>query len=402
MKLQPTWLLVATLAAAGCEGEEDPPSTNTDINFSMSYSLGIGQEQHVCQFVRMPETPGGEILVTAQTHNADFEHHWSIIRTNVTEVPQGFALDTPVDCFTSGISAFAGSALILEQKGQSAAALPPGTALPFKSGEILMLQIHALNTSNAAASGVLRTTMKTAAPGEPVQKLGLIQFYDPFIHVPAMGSGTAHARCMIPQEITLVQATTHFHERGRNEKVFVDLPGRPATSPLVESSSWEHPEVWNGSMVLPAGSSVHFTCSYENSDPVAYYQGQEKGANEMCMVLGFYYPALHDAAFEGCFDGFEHGTGTKSCGETSLCTQACPPSASPRPNGTLAIDVGPCFQKCIVDSCPSATAPLYAAGGCIEQNCATACAAGGPECGACIGAMCGREVSDCQSHVCGP
>jgi hypothetical protein len=312
-------------------------------------------------------------------------------------MPEGFALNDPVDCFTSGISAYAGSALFIDQSGAESLAFPEGTALPFASGEILMLQLHTINTSASPIDTQLDVTLEMTDATE-VKKLGLIQFYNPFIYVPPMGSSSAHLRCSIPEEITLLNATTHFHLRGTNEEVFVQLPGQDEL-PLVQSSDWEHPNQWTGPMTLPAGSSVRFQCDYQNPDPRPYVQGQEKGDNEMCMVIGFYHPVLDDA-FEGCFTGTDVGTGTKTCAETQACTQACPPGDAPRPNGTLAIDVGACFQQCVVEACPSASNMFQQLGGCVQQNCAADCATGGPECGACVSTRCGAELGGCMANTC--
>ena len=79
--------------------------------------------------------------------------HWALIRTQVDAVPSGFTLDTPVDCFTSGISQYTGSALFLGGTDNETATFPAGTALPFKSGEILVLQLHGINATTSDASG---------------------------------------------------------------------------------------------------------------------------------------------------------------------------------------------------------------------------------------------------------
>src|SRR5688572_12590005 len=100
----------------------------------------------------MPASADGEVMVTKQSHRANAAHHWSVIRTNVAEMPAGFSLDVPVDCFTSGISAYAGSALFIEQEGTVGPRFPEGTALGFRSGEILMLQLHTFNASTEEIS----------------------------------------------------------------------------------------------------------------------------------------------------------------------------------------------------------------------------------------------------------
>ena len=397
----------ALLALPSCGGgmnvtPQPDLAEDTAIHLGMTYSLGAGQEQHLCQFSRLPQGSGGELLVSGESHDYTLGHHWALLRTSVTALPAGFQLDTPVDCFSSGIGQYAESALFLDQDAQGSFDFPAGTALPFQAGELVMLELHGLNATQAEASGKLDVTLATTTAAEVQNRLGLIQFYDPFIYVPAMASASAHMRCRIPQDITLIAATTHFHLRGVDEKVFVDLAGQaPATAPLVESTDWQHPNQWRGELKIPAGSSVHFGCAYANGDPQPYVQGQDKLGNEMCMTIGFYYPVI-DAPFEGCFadgEASELGTGTVACGATTQCIQSCPPAEAPRPNGAISVDVGPCFQKCVVDSCPSATAPLLAESACIQKHCATECSTGG-DCPACVLQNCADEYSTCMTHSC--
>jgi hypothetical protein len=169
----------------------------------------------------------------------------------------------------------------------------------------------------------------------------------------------------------------------------------------VESSDWEHPQKWKGTLAIPAGSSIHYRCEYQNGDPRPYYQGQDKLTNEMCMTIGFYYPAL-DGPFEGCFapgENSELGTGNKSCADTLACLQTCPPGEAPMPSG-VAVSVGDCFQQCMTASCPSASAPLLGLTGCIGKQCGTPCASGGDACRACVAQNCLGEYGACQSQVC--
>jgi hypothetical protein len=401
-------LAVAAAALPACSGATAMTpmpdlAPDTAVHLSMSYALAAGQEQHLCQLMQLPTSDSGELLVSGESHSWTLAHHWNLMRSNVTSVPSGFTLNTPVDCFSSGISAYAGSSLFIDQVAQSSYDFPDGTALPFKSGELVIVEVHALNATQTDATGQLTVTLSTTTADKVQNRLGLIQFYDPFIYVPPMSSASANMRCKIPSDITLITAMTHFHPRGVDEKVFVDLHGQPAaTAPLVESTDWQHPNQWKGTMALPAGSSVHFGCSYQNNDQQPYIQGQDKVGNEMCMTIGFYYPAL-DTAFEGCFadgEASEMGTGTATCGQTTSCIQSCPPGEAPTPNGLVAINVGPCFQKCVVDSCPSASVPFQAQAACIRAHCASDCAAGGSSCAGCVLQNCANEYAACQNHTC--
>src|SRR5688572_29925459 len=103
-----TRAMLLAVVLIGCD------SGDNDITFTMTNPLSAGEERHLCQFVQLPESASGEVLVTGQKHEQNAAHHWSLIRTTVSSMPEGFALNEPVDCFTSGISAYAGSALFID------------------------------------------------------------------------------------------------------------------------------------------------------------------------------------------------------------------------------------------------------------------------------------------------
>jgi hypothetical protein len=199
--------------------------------------------------------------------------------------------------------------------------------------------------------------------------------------------------------------------RGTDVKVFFDAAdGSPGAQPVVESLDWEHPTVLDTELHAQAGSYVRTECRYHGDDHPLVVQGQDKLDNEMCMFIGYYYPMVPresgGAAFENCIQtpvpggvGDAFGTGARSCAESLSCIQSCPPGDAPRP-ADGRIDVGACWQKCIVDSCASASAPLNALADCVRESCAADCAGGGSSCSSCVIAKCGGQYGACQAQSC--
>jgi hypothetical protein len=175
--------------------------------------------------------------------------------------------------------------------------------------------------------------------------------------------------------------------------------------PFYTSTDWEHPAKWDGGpMKLTAGTKIRFYCDYDNSTGSAeYFQGQSAATNEMCMFTGMYYPAM-DQASEYCLSNFDQfGVGTATCAATSNCIQSCPPGSAPTGLGSGAsgsADVSPCWQKCLVSSCPAASTPLFAQLTCIGTRCATECSGTGSGCTGCAVQKCPNEVTACQSAAC--
>jgi hypothetical protein len=130
------------------------------------------------------------------------------------------------------------------------------------------------------------------------------------------------------------------------------------------------------------------------------------------MFVGLYYPAMTESD-DMCDQGDEVGTGTVGCAQTLSCMGSCPADGDPSENNGY----GDCEQKCMVNSCPGAAAPLSVVASCIEQNCAAACgigdagasaaaedagSGGGPSaaCTSCVTTSCASQYGACLSAPC--
>jgi hypothetical protein len=281
--------------------------------------------------------------------------------------------------------------------------MPDGVGLPYKAGGVLLFQSHYQNPGATDISAEVDVHLSTKADGI-VNRAGVLFFYDPFIHVPAGGSARASMRCKIRQDITLIGAGSHFHKRGVDYAAYVDPPsGAEAATPFYTSTNWDHPATLSATMTIAAGSRLRFGCGYDNAGGTAeYFQGQSAEDNEMCMFIGTYYPDMGQAD-DFCVGADDFGTGTKACADASACIEACPASAYPK--GSLEDTSGamdPCWQKCFVDSCPSASAPLIAQLQCVGNHCRTECTSDASACETCAVTNCAAQVGACQSHTCSP
>ena len=150
-------------------------------------------------------------------------------------------------------------------------------------------------------------------------------------------------------------------------------------------------------MVAPAGSSIRFECDYANQSDQTFVQGLRAEKDEMCMFSAFYYPEVGED--DDCASGDMHGTGTRTCAQTNSCLSLCDPADVPR-FGDGRADVGACWQKCIVDSCPVVTETLFKQLTCTQAQCGASCATFGAACNECILAKCKSELDACQALAC--
>jgi len=75
----------------------------------------------------------------------------------------------------------------------------------------------------------------------------------------------------------------------RNDTVY-PAPQQPGTG-----TDWEHPGVslWDAPdfLTVQQGDSFSYSCSYVNTASTAVTVGETAASNEMCMAIGYYYPA---------------------------------------------------------------------------------------------------------------
>ena len=416
---------------AACSSSKSSPSSPDDAGspdagpaasaYSLKYTTPPAQETHWCEYKKMPKSTGGDLLVSGVSWSWKAAHHWALYRLVPTAPVATLPLDTPFDCFNpAGAMQYAQfSSAFLQGEPTGTIDFPAGTAFPFGSEDVVLFQTHSINTGSAPADVELDVSFKVADAASVQNRLGLIQFYDPYIVVPAHTDAVAQMRCKVPQDITLVRSTTHEHVRGTKVESFLDgADGAPAATPFLSSTNWDLPVISNDLIKVTSGQYVRTVCHYTGDDHPMVVQGQYKADKEMCMTIAYYYPVVTDpqeqALFENCVQnpllspkgevpsfGDSFGTGGATCQTTLTCVQNVlgkDPTEAPNPHDGQ-IDVGPNFQKCIVDSCASASTPLFKMLNCVRAQCAAECA-DPAKCQPCVIDKCSAEFSACSSHTC--
>ncbi|MFO0614988.1 MAG: hypothetical protein U0414_20530 [Polyangiaceae bacterium] len=401
--------LLSTACSTSTDGDGSGGApANTGEHYSFKFTTAPGEETHWCQYTRLPDGGGKGVAITGFSWSWTNMHHWAMYKTTA-DLPADVKLDEPFDCFAPGGMKYASpGSLILGGGEKGTQTFPKGTGLTFKPGEVVIVQAHTVNASSAPLPVTLDVDVDTVPPEEVPNPLGLIQFYDPYIVVPPHAAARAQMRCNIPKDMTVLFGSTHQHTRGTEVNVFLDPPsGARADQPFLTSKDWEHPAVAN-TLELEAGSYVRTVCDYMG-DENEVIQGQNRDSSEMCMFIGYYYPIVSEdeterGLFENCVQdsfpkgvGDEYGAGAVNCADSLTCIQSCPPGDAPNPTDGR-IDVGACWQKCLVNSCASASEPLNALGYCVQTQCATECSGG--DCASCVVSKCKDSYVACQSNAC--
>ena len=364
-------------------GIQAPPSLE-GLQLQQTYpALPPGKEVHYCQYFVLPDraidvqrvehsyTPGGHhvILYPTDLHPADVAGRQGVF--DCEEVPDrgdvGFGY---VGAGTEGSVEY-----------------PPGVAIHYEERAVVLLESHMLNLTTEPLDVDYRVNLWFAT--ETVHDhVGTIFFYDNHIRVPARDRASVSMSCAVPQDVKVLALVPHMHVRGTFLSAALRAPGGEE-SHLLSQTDWSalEPHRYDPPLSVSAGARFEFTCDYENPDPFDIVEGSSKTDNEMCLLIGSYYPRL-DPAFEFCI---EEGSGpryagTRTCAESFACF-----SQSKDPFAT---------DQCALDTCPAAGQAFNDFFNCAARECffAGRCAAGG--CAGCALERCGEEIAACQTRGC--
>jgi hypothetical protein len=279
--------------------------------------------------------------------------------TGVFDCSAGVTFDFTVSNLIGGSQNAAGDSMI---------DLPPGVGVRVRPNAVLLMNAHYINTTGGDIEPNVDITLHTIPEAELVEEGGVLFFYNIFIKVPGQSTAHATARCPIPEDITITNAQSHMHARGVD--YLAEILEGDARTELYSGNAWQEVPVrrHEGGMHVAGGSSLEFTCHYDNPEEHVIYQGP-RSTDEMCMAIASYYPAKpHVSLCSGLesdpqvtnFMGAEWvGQGTETCNTSLGCFQT---AVSSGPSGP--IDVLQRVSECVVASDPDVAPELSDAIGC--------------------------------------
>lgn len=174
--------------------------------------------------------------------------------------------------------------------------MPDGVGLPFPAAAQVMLNMHFINSGTSPVYPKIKMNFLYA---KNVQyKAAAMVSFNVSINVPpatssAPGKQTVSGTCKAPVGSKFFAITTHTHKHGTEADVNY-VSGGHSTN-IVKTTDWEHPDVglWNAPefLTVKQGDSFAYSCSYSNSSTSAVVVGDTAATNEMCMAIGYYFPA---------------------------------------------------------------------------------------------------------------
>lgn len=340
-------LTLALPALVGCGGTEPdapgapqeellaPPEAGKGVQFKMVTKLEAGTEAEHCMFVKAPAE--GMYVQRDEVRYSKGSHHFLLYQTSYDEIPtakqDGTAVDTSgvFDCSDGATNGWAVEKLVAGSQnadGASMLSFPEGVAMKVRPGAVLLMNAHYINASTTTIEPEVRVNLYTVPEAEVQTEGDILFLYNPFIHVGPMGQSRARMRCPVHKDITISNVQSHMHARGVSYAA--SIVGE--AEPFYTSNEWEDVPVkeFGAGLKVKAGSSFDYHCDYTNTEMKDVYQGP-RSTDEMCMLIGSYYPA--DFATANCltevgdpndpskFAAEWVGNGKATCAESFACVQ---------------------------------------------------------------------------------
>jgi hypothetical protein len=369
-------LLIAVLAVTACDSDEptlpDAGGEAPRIHLEMTTTIAPGAEVEHCMFVTVPDAWVSRDEITFSLGS----HHVLVFQTPYAAIPTEKEDGTPVDtsgvfdCSDGATNGWRVTKLIggsQNANGDSVMAFPPGVGI--RVGGVLLINAHYVNASDAPLTPAVAIDFFTLDAAAVQEEGDILFLYNPVIGIAPGATSRARWSCPVYRDITIANAQSHMHARGTGYQAAIE-----GQAPFYVNDRWEGVPVQRyPDLVVRAGERLDYYCDYRNTENRPIYQGP-RSTDEMCMLIGSYYPA--DPRTANCLDpagelpgGDWIGNGTATCAATMGCLQT-------------AADL-PAITDCMLAADPAVAQPSSALLRCFMS-------ASDP------GADCGAEIAACS------
>jgi hypothetical protein len=175
--------------------------------------------------------------------------------------------------------------------------MPDGVGLPFSANTQIVLNMHFVNPGSDTAHPQVKMNYLYAQNFQ-YQAAPMVSF-NTGINVPAAaadgtpGTQTVRGTCSAPAGAQFFLLTSHTHKHATLTEVNYVSGGQ--TMNVVHTTDWENPDVglWKAPnfLTVQQGDSFTYSCTYENTASTPVTVGETAASNEMCMAIGYYFPA---------------------------------------------------------------------------------------------------------------
>lgn len=174
------------------------------------------------------------------------------------------------------------------QNSPQEALMPSGVGMKVAAGAKVYVQMHYLNTTEAPIMASVTVDADAYTAAETYIPAAPYVTYTAGFSIQPMSTGMAGASCRVPAGAKFFAMSTHAHKFSTHTQV------QDGASMVFESANWEHPGARNWSaepFYTFASGRITYRCDYRNDTANVVREGQSAQTNEMCMAVGYFFPA---------------------------------------------------------------------------------------------------------------
>ena len=267
-------------------GGDDAPGPDADpgLQFRIQtpdIEIQPGEEVTYCYYTTIDIDDAVGVKKWSSTM-AQGSHHLIVYFTETAEYPDGTVTE---DCGGTGFPYWTYSAGTPEYEN----AMPAGVGMTVNAQQHLYVQLHYLNTSpSTPITANAEIVADYYAPGEEYIPAAAFITFHTGISIPPNGTATATGTCNnVPHDADFFTLSTHAHKRAIHTEV------HDGTSMVFESDDWEHPGAtdWREAPHYEFNGPLTYHCDYQNDLDQPVGTGDSADTDEMCMAVGYFYPA---------------------------------------------------------------------------------------------------------------
>ena len=298
-------LVVPLIACAGSPGttadqpdagiDGMPPPTRGFQLVSPPIDIDPGKEVTYCWYFHTPNTVDMSIKQWS-SHMTPGSHHMILYLTPTDQQPVG-TMSTTQCGISNGTTGpiWTYAAQTVDATAQLPADDGTGTPVgqPVKAGHSGFLQMHYLNATDSVLHAHVELNAYAYNDGVAVTPAGPFVTFNRHIDLmPATPAGPTpgmvNGSCDVKPDEKFYVMTSHTHKQGVHTFV------KDGNTTVFDSTSWEHPgtSAWNAPTFYSFSSGkLTYQCEYLNPNTYEIKTGDSAATDEMCMAIGYYFPA---------------------------------------------------------------------------------------------------------------
>ena len=184
---------------------------------------------------------------------------------------------------------------MIVERPSDALLFPAGVALKLAPNQMLLLELHAINTGTEHVDAAGTFYFDTLPLSTQIVESNMAFWGTLAIAIPAASPGTTGVLFQPGNAGTKAFAlTTHQHRLGTRFRVWAsERDGDTAAPPIAETLDWSNPPLYRlePEISFNGENGLSFQCDWENPTDQLITFG-ESALQEMCFLWMYYYPSV--------------------------------------------------------------------------------------------------------------